>query len=426
MAEKGIREYDAKRMMANALPEFSGGQFTYDAKSVLVCPDTDLDDLVNKHPWLGTTLLVVKPDQLFGKRGKNKLLCKNKSWGEAKEWIRERMNKEVTIIQTTGQTTGILTHFLVEPFIPHEEEYYLAITTHRNNDTIHFSTNGGVDIEELWDTVVELDIPIISSIEELDVAGILPDELGDRKEKVAEFIKTIYKIAVDYHFTYLEFNPFTFLGNNVVPLDAVAKLDDYASYECSEKWGKIDFPKPFGLLKTEEEEYIRDLDERTGASLKLTVLNRSGRVWNLVAGGGASVIFADTVADLGFAGELANYGEYSGNPSTELTYEYTKTLLELMTSEKDPEGKPKYLLIGGGIANFTDVAKTFTGIIQAIEENAERLRDTNVKIYVRRGGPNYREGLGLMRKMGNRIGLPVEVYGPETHMTKIVSMALKQ
>ncbi len=426
MAEKGIREFDAKRMIAKALPVFSGGKFSFDAEPVLVSPDTDLDNLPNSYPWLATTPLVAKPDQLFGKRGKNNLLFVNKSWNEVKAWIQERMNKEVTIVQTTGTTTGILTHFLVEPFIPHQEEYYLAITTHREHDTIHFSTKGGVDIESVWDTVVTLDIPILSSIEEFDVAGFLPDELGERKGKVAEFITALYKIVVDYHFTYLEFNPFTFLGNNVIPLDAVAKVDDYASFQCVDKWGKIDIPNPFGLQKTSEEEHVRELDERTGASLKLTILNPKGRIWNLVAGGGASVIFADTVADLGYTKELANYGEYSGNPSTELTYEYTKTILNLMTQERNPEGKPKYLLVGGGIANFTDVAKTFTGIIQAIEENADKLRHTNVKIYVRRGGPNYREGLNLMRKLGERIGLPVEVYGPETHMTKIVSMALKE
>jgi hypothetical protein len=30
----------------------------------------------------------------------------------------------------------------------------------------------------------------------------------------------------------------------------------------------------------------------------------------MVAGGGASVIYADTVADLGLGSELGNYGEY--------------------------------------------------------------------------------------------------------------------
>lgn len=426
MAERGIREYDAKRLIAKALPEFSDGQIKYEAKAVLVGPDTDMDKLAKENPWLKKEKLVAKPDQLFGKRGKNDLLHINKTWDEVKKWINQRMNKEVTITQTTGQTTGVLTHFLVEQFVPHEEEYFVAITTHRDHDTIHFSMKGGIDIEEVWDTVVTLDIPILSTIDDVDVEGFLSNELGDKKKKVADFITALYKLLVDYNITYLEFNPFTFVGDEMVPLDAVAKLDDYASYQCAEKWGKTEFPASFGLQKGKEEEYISELDERTGASLKLTILNPQGRIWNLVAGGGASVIYADTVADLGYASELANYGEYSGNPSTELTYEYTKTILKLMTKEKDPEGRPKYLIVGGGIANFTDVAKTFTGIIQAIDEYAYKLKETNVKIYVRRGGPNYKEGLEKMRKMGKRLGLPVEVYGPETHMTKIVSMALKE
>ncbi len=59
----------------------------------------------------------------------------------------------------------------------------------------------------------------------------------------------------------------------------------------------------------------------------------------MVAGGGASVIYSDTICDLGGASELANYGEYSGAPSEQQTYEYAKTILSLMTQEKHPEGK---------------------------------------------------------------------------------------
>ncbi len=39
------------------------------------------------------------------------------------------------------------------------------------------------------------------------------------------------------------------------------------------------------------------------------------------------------------------------------TFEYAKTILSLMTKEKHPDGK--VLIIGGGIANFTNVAATF-------------------------------------------------------------------
>ena len=41
-----------------------------------------------------------------------------------------------------------------------------------------------------------------------------------------------------------------------------------------------------------QEAYIADLDSKSGASLKLTILNKKGRVWTMVAGGGASVIYA--------------------------------------------------------------------------------------------------------------------------------------
>ena len=93
-----------------------------------------------------------------------------------------------------------------------------------------------------------------------------------------------------------------------------------------------------------------------------------------------------------------------------------------MTREKDPKGK--ILLIGGGIANFTDVAKTFTGIIKALKEYRQKLIDNKIRIYVRRGGPNYQEGLRNMKELGKTIGVPIEVFGPEKHMTSIVSMGL--
>lgn len=73
--------------------------------------------------------------------------------------------------------------------------------------------------------------------------------------------------------------------------------------------------------------------------LQLTILNENGRIWTMVAGGGASVIYSDTICDLGGASELANYGEYSGAPSEQQTYEYAKTILGLMTKQKHREGK---------------------------------------------------------------------------------------
>jgi ATP citrate (pro-S)-lyase len=175
----------------------------------------------------------------------------------------------------------------------------------------------------------------------------------------------------------------------------------------------------FCILK---EAYISELDSKSGASLKLTILNPKGRIWTMVAGGGASVIYSDTICDMGGADELANYGEYSGAPSEQQTYEYAKTILSLMTKEKHEKGK--VLIIGGGIANFTNVAATFKGIVKVLQEYYLKLIEYNVSIYVRRGGPNYQEGLRVMKEVARSLNLNIYVFGPETHMTAIVGMAL--
>jgi ATP-citrate lyase beta-subunit len=422
MAQRGIRESDGKRMLARYWKEYFGDLPAYPGQIVLVGPETDVDALPKEHPWLTTGKLVVKPDQLFGKRGKHGLIKIAANFDEAKGWIAERMNKETTV----GKVTDKLTHFLIEPYVAHEGEYYVAIKSERDGDVIYFSNHGGVDIESVWETVVTINVEIGEDINQIDIASRLPaDTPPDKRKLFADFVRGLFKFYADLGYAFLEINPFTVVDSSVVPLDLVARVDDTAHFECAARWGELSFPAPFGRRLSREEEHIKEMDEKSGASLKLTVLNPKGRVWTMVAGGGASVIYTDTVVDLGFGNELANYGEYSGNPTTSETYEYAKTILDLMTREKDPQGRPKFLLIGGGIANFTDVAKTFTGITMALREYRQKLKEANVKIFVRRGGPNYQEGLRMMKELGKELGIPIEVYGPEMHMTRIVNLALE-
>ena len=71
----------------------------------------------------------------------------------------------------------------------------------------------------------------------------------------------------------------------IVPLDLAAKIDETAAFINASDLGPIDFPPPFGRKEHPEEAYIRELDSKTGASLKLTILNPAGRIWTMVAGG---------------------------------------------------------------------------------------------------------------------------------------------
>jgi len=90
----------------------------------------------------------------------------------------------------------------------------------------------------------------------------------------------------------------------------------------------------------------------------------------------------------------------------------------------EPTKEGKLLIIGGGIANFTNVAATFKGIIRALKEYKQALAKYGVRIFVRRGGPNYQEGLRAMRLLGEDLGVEIQVFGPDTHITDIVPLAL--
>ena len=424
MAQKNIYEYDAKKLLASQLPKYYP-EFNYHNKLVVVLCETDLNQLILEEPWIESEKVVVKPDQLFGKRGKANLLLLDANCDEMKQFCLENLDRVCEI----GNVRGELKRLIVEPFIPHEKEYYVSITSDRDTDIIHFSFEGGIFIEENWDKVNHIHVPLGADINIFDLTSKMPD-LGDLKDVLIPFIKALYQVYVDQDFAFLEINPFAITEDKkIVPLDVKARLDDTAAFLHQDTWGDpdnpIEFPAAFGQKMSTEEVYIRELDEKTGASLKLKVLNKDGRVWTMVAGGGASVIYTDTIVDLGYGGELGNYGEYSGNPSREHTEIYAQTIINLITENPDPEGKPKYLIIGGGIANFTDVKATFTGIVSAIRNSVDKLKKANVKIYVRRGGPNEKQGLELMKQVGKETGVPIEVYDRYTHMTRVVELIKK-
>lgn len=51
-----------------------------------------------------------------------------------------------------------------------------------------------------------------------------------------------------------------------------------------------------------------------------------------------------------------------------LKYIKTYQIYYIQCATADPDGQKRALVVGGGIANFTDVAATFNGIIRAMKE----------------------------------------------------------
>ncbi|XP_020572507.1 ATP-citrate synthase alpha chain protein 2 isoform X2 [Phalaenopsis equestris] len=351
MARKKIREYDSKRLLKQHLRRLCGIELHI--RSAQITESTEINELVEREPWLLSEKLVVKPDMLFGKRGKSGLVGLNLDLNQVASFVKDRLGKEVEI----GGCKGPVTTFIVEPFVPHSQEFYLSIVSDRLGCNISFSECGGIEIEENWDKVRTVFIPCETSLTSDNCASLIATLPLELKGKIEEFIKAVFILFLDLDFTFLEMNPFTLANGNPYPLDMRGELDDTAAFKNFKKWGDIEFPMPFGRVMSATETFIHGLDEKCATS--------------------------------------------------------------------NPDGRKRALLIGGGIANFTDVAATFNGIIRALREKEAKLKAARMHVYVRRGGPNYQAGLAKMRKLGEEVGIPLEVYGPEATMTGICKQAIE-
>ena len=128
MSAKAIREFHGKKLVSRWLSSYSADvKYDVEDRALLINTegDVDFDLLAAQNQWVLETKLVCKPDQLIKRRGKAGLIGINLSWEEVVEWIKARMNKECKV----EIVSGVLNHFIVEPFTPHDQsdEYYLCI-----------------------------------------------------------------------------------------------------------------------------------------------------------------------------------------------------------------------------------------------------------------------------------------------------------
>lgn len=336
---------------------------------------------------------VAKVDQGVKKRYKQGLLAIDKSAAEFQKAMGEWNKKGFT-------------QFLVEPLVPHapNEEQYLSLERVREGVRMLHAKDGGVDIEEHPEAVQTYVIK-----DDSDIAGI-----AKKSGVPAEFLAGLRESFNKNFFAFLEINPLVVGARGAHVLDAAALVDSAGEF-FTKSWTGDDIVKE--RSKHDAETRVETLAATTPASLKLTVMNPDGSLFFLLSGGGGSIVIADE-AEIEGAGKLmGNYGEYSGGPTREETYLYAKEVIALMLRSS---AKKKALIIAGGVANFTDVKKTFLGIIDALAESADALRAGNVKVFVRRGGPNEAAGLELMRAFLEKEKLLGSVHGSDTVITKAI------
>jgi succinyl-CoA synthetase beta subunit len=278
---------------------------------------------------------------------------------------------------------------LVEAGAEIESEMYLSIMVDRaaKKSLILFSTEGGVDIEE----VAERDPHAIVRIYIDPLLGLLPYEVreltfaagleGDIAKGVGKTVNNLYEAFVGGDASLVEINPLVFTKDGrVLALDAKVTVDNSS------------------LFRHEDIAELHDVDaadpeEQRALEAGLQYVKLDGDVGILGNGAGLVMSTLDVVAQAG--GEPANFCDVGGGANAEKI----ATALDIVTSNK--QVKSVFFNIFGGITRGDEVAR---GLLTALERS-----ETDLPVVVRLDGTNADEGRRILAE-----NTPENVYTEQT------------
>lgn len=373
---------------------------------VIVQSAGEFDQRAASEAWLGKGKLVAKAHEAVGSRMKQGLVKVGLDLAGAKKAVGEMLGRELA----GGMK---ISEVIVSEMVDHQEEFYIAVKSVREGSDLMLARMGGIEVESNWDQVKTLRIgigeePSSKQLADLARSAGFPKDLVP---VVAEFAGKLFKCFDHEDAQYLEINPLVRNKNGeLVALDAVSLLDADARFRHPD-WD-FTFAAEFGRSYSQAEKAVMEVDSRIKASVKFIEI-AGGDTALLPAGGGASVFYTDAVVALG--GKPANYAEYSGDPPD--------WAVEALTERVCALPNIKHIIVGGAIANFTNVKKTFAGIISGFRKAQSQGRLKGVKIWVRRGGPFEKDGLAAMEALKDE-GFDIHVFDRYTPLTDIVDKAL--
>lgn len=375
---------------------------------VVVTSSDELAKLGQANDWLQTSKLVAKAHEALGSRFKLGLVKVGLDLKGAIAATKEMIGREVGNI--------IVSQVIVSEMIAHKEEYYCAVKSTREGSEVLVANCGGIEVESNWDRVKRLclDVGQAPSSDQLETLAKDAGFSGALVPKMADFAGKMFTCFDNEDAQYLEVNPVVTRESDgeLVALDAVTLLDGDAKFRHPD-WN-FQFAAEFGRAYSKDEMDVMAVDSKIKGSVKFIEIP-GGDTAMLPAGGGASVYYSDAVVARG--GKLANYAEYSGDPPD--------WAVEVLTEKVCGLPGIKNIIVGGAIANFTDVKKTFGGIINGFRNAKAEGKMKDVQIWVRRGGPREKEGLDAMRALKDE-GFNINVFDRNTLLTDIVDKALQK
>ncbi len=348
------------------------------------------DDVRTKYQELAIKDVVVKAQVLSGKRGKNNGIFFCATVEEVVAACQRLFEAQIR-----GQYVAAV---LIEEKLAIAEEHYVSITydTNRKQPLLIYSREGGMDIEDVsGDDIQKQWLDIRTEKPTFAITG----------GPAPELLQSLWDCFLAEDTRVVEINPLVKTSaGEWVAADAKIAIDEDAFFR-HEEWAQLEPRTMMGRQPTEREIAVKKIDEGEayyrGTAGKY--IEMEGDVAILFSGGGASIANMDALIQAGCS--PANYTEYSGNPPREKISQLAKIVLS----------KPglKGLWIAGGVANFTNVADTFQGIVDALDE----LKPT-YPIVVRRAGPFEKEGMELMTECAKRNNLNMKLFGKETSMSE--------
>ena len=316
---------------------------------------------------LGGTV-AIKAQVLTGGRGKAGGIKVVSSPREAEEAAEQILGMDIS-----GHTVR---RVYVEGGAEIDREFYLSITVDRTakRPLILFSTEGGVEIEEVAETnpgaIVRLRVdPLLGllpyQVREITFAAGLE---GEAAKGVGRTLTNLYKAFEDLDASLVEINPLVVTDDGrVLTLDAKVTVDNTSLYRH----------KDIADLHDVE---AADVQEQRAQEVGLQYVKLDGDVGILGNGAGLVMSTLDVVAQAG--GEPANFCDVGGGADAEKI----STALDIVTSNEQVESV--LFNIFGGITRGDEVAR---GLLSAIERTGITL-----PIVVRLDGTNAEEGLKIL------------------------------
>jgi succinyl-CoA synthetase beta subunit len=327
---------------------------------------------------------------------------------EAESVAKEILGKEIKGLKVEK--------LLVEEKLDVEKEFFLSITISDSykvkGPTILFSTEGGVDVEEVAEKYAEkisiMNIDYLRKLQLPDARKLIsklevPPNIVDSLSNVA---CKLYEVFVKADANTAEINPLILTKDGrIVAGDCRIIVDDNSVFRHPEY--KVELPRDMTRPPTELEKIAWKIEEKDYRGVcyfiqlnpNIYEIKKGGYIAFHGIGGGASMLAADALTQRGL--KLATYADTSGNPTASKVYRTLKVLLSI-------PGIEGYCLAGAVMANQEQWYHGYA-IVKALREESKKRPGFPVLILI--AGNKERETHRIIRQGLRDTPLLWELYG---------------